>query len=145
MKSTLTRILGVILLAGLTAYLVDRFIPSEQEKDTAPPEDFHQWVHDNLHLDEAQHATLAPIESAYESDRQRLATAIRTTGHKLADLLRSETATRESIDAELARLNDAQSELRRVTLHHFLAMKEHLDPEQAAQLLDWTHDRIATE
>lgn len=145
MRSPLTRILGVVLIAGLTAFLVSRFAPSLDKEATAASDDFHHWVHENLHLNQAQHEALAPIESAYESERRLLASDIKAAGRKLADLLRTDTATPAEIDAALADLNLAQAELRRVTLHHFLAMKEHLDPEQAAQLLDWTHDRIASE
>lgn len=138
--SRLVWALATIVLAGLTAWLVVIAAPGKQASPAQ--QDFHHWMHEQLNLTEAQHTALEPIEHAYETDKQRLKQEIATAGRDLAKAVGAGKAGSPEIDAALSKLNDAQARLQRATLSHFFAMKEHLDPDQAAKLLQWTHDSI---
>ncbi|MCW1884866.1 periplasmic heavy metal sensor [Luteolibacter flavescens] len=154
-KQRLAWSLATIALAGITAWLVTLAVPRQAAHSHAHTHahgeghaahdaaaDFHQWMHDNLGLTDEQHATLEPIEHAYEVEKQRLEEEIAAAGRDLATAVRTGKSAAPEIDAALHRLNDAQARLQRATLDHFFAMKEHLDPEQSGKLLQWTHDSI---
>jgi Spy/CpxP family protein refolding chaperone len=72
----------------------------------------------------------------------RLRKEIAEAGRALAAAVRKGQAGSPEIDAALTRLNAAQAELQRATLDHFFAMKDHLEPDQAEKLLEWTHDSL---
>lgn len=137
---------ATIGLAGVTSYFVSEW----KEHSHAGPapgseEDFHRWMHSRLEITEAQHEALEPHESAYERKRGQLRGEIARAGRELAEAVRRGDSRSSEIDSALFRLNTAQSELQRATLEHFFAMKEHLDPDQAEKLLQWTHDSIVHE
>lgn len=138
-------ILGTVALAGVTSLLVTRSVPDGWRTPAAASgseEDLHRWMHKHLAITPAQHKTLDPIEDAFEKERIRLREEIVKAGHDLANAVRGGKSDSPEIAAALARLNAAQAQLQRATLDHFFAMKDHLDPEQAEKLLQWTHDSI---
>ncbi|MCW1923145.1 periplasmic heavy metal sensor [Luteolibacter arcticus] len=136
--------LATVGLAAGTSFLVSR---SDQRTTSAKPseQDFHRWMHTQLALTPAEHEALEPIELADETERRRLREEIVSAGRELADAVRQGKSGSPEIEAALTRLNAAQATLQRATLSHFFAMKEHLDPEQAEKLLQWTHDSILPE
>jgi Spy/CpxP family protein refolding chaperone len=137
MSAVRTRLLwalATVALAAATSYLVGRRVPAER--------DFHRWMHDQLHLSAEQHAALEPLEQAFEAESVRLKVEIAAAGRALADAVRRGQRGAPEIEAALARLSAAQSALQRATLDHFFEMKDHLDPDQAEQLLQWTHDSL---
>ena len=85
------------------------------------------------------------LEQAFEQKSRKLKAEMDAAGRELAEVVRKGDADSPEIDAALVRLNTAQTELQGVMLEHFFAMKEHLDPEQAEKLLEWTHDSIVHE
>jgi len=129
-----------VVLSGFTAWLVTLVVPGDPAPQ--PKMDFHRWMHEQLNLSEAQHAALESIERAYEADKQRLKEEIEDAGRRLAKEVGAGKAGSPEIEAALSKLNDAEARLQRATLSHFFAMKEHLDQDQAAKLLRWTHDSI---
>lgn len=134
---------ATVALSGLTAWLV-----GGMKRDAAKGEaghDLHHWMHERLVLSESQHEALEPFESAYEESRRALSGKITDAGRELAQAVRSGNPESPEVDRALVKLNAAQAELQRSTLDHFFAMKEHLDPEQAEKLLEWTHDSIVHE
>lgn len=141
-------VVTVALSAG-TAWLVNRSFAqtdhAPQSPGTAAAADFHEWMHQQLHIDAEQEARLAPIEAEFAEARSRLLEEIATAGRDLAAAVRAGQPDSPGIDDALTRLNRAQAGLQRETLDHFFAMKQHLDPEQADRLLQWTHDRIIHE
>jgi len=127
---------ATVVVATLAAWLVARNTlrngrgPSEQE--------FHEWLHANLEMNPAQHQALEPFEESYEGERTRLRAEIAAAGNRLADAIRLPVEDAAAVDGALRSLHEAQGELQRVTLRHFFLMRDHLDPDQAAKLLDWT-------
>jgi Spy/CpxP family protein refolding chaperone len=138
---------ATVLLAGLTAFLVTRSTGKHEASAAVPGSeaDFHQWMHDHLEITPDQHEALEPFEHAFETERERLRGVIAKAGRDLANGVRQGKPGSPEIEDALTRLNTAQAELQRATLHHFFAMKDHLDPAQAEKLLDWTHDSIVPE
>lgn len=143
---------ATVLLAAGTALVVSLLMrehPHGHDHDhgshphhRASEDDFHRWMHEQLTLSDAQEKALHPIEVIFETDRERLRAEIAEAGRELADAVRGGKADSPEIDAALSRLSAAQAKLQRVTLDHFFAMKDHLDPAQAEKLLQWTHDSI---
>ena len=137
--------LGTIVLAGATSYLVshsahDSHSHASHAGDSE--EDFHHWMHDQLKITPQQEQALEPYEKAFEADRQRLRAEIAEAGRELAAAVRAGKPGSPEIEASLKQLGAAQMGLQRASLDHFFKMKEHLDPEQAEKLLQWTHDSI---
>jgi len=108
----------------------------------ASEKDFHAFLHARLQPTPEQALLLDPLEHRYEEERLRLRGAIESASKDLAAAIRD--GRRDSVDvgSALARLHGLQGELQRITLDHFFEMKEHLDPTQAALLLELTHDSI---
>ena len=134
-------VFATVVLAAVTAYLVSR----PDHHHSGSEEDFHQWMHRRLLITPAQEEALAPHERIFEKERLRLRGEIATAGRALADAVREGNPGSPEIEGALTRLNALQAELQRATLEHFFAMKEHLDPDQAEKLLQWTHDSIVPE
>jgi len=148
-RSTLLWALATIACAALTAFLVSfltvkpRPIVAAPAQAATPSEaSFHAWLHENLHISPEQHDRLAPFEEKYEADRLRLREEIRAAGQQLAAAIRENNRDSPNLAAALRQLNTAQGELQQATLDHFFVMKDHLQPEQAEKLLQWTHENI---
>lgn len=138
-------ILGTLLLAAGTAFVVARATQPGHSHGRASgdrAQDLHHWMHEQLELQDDQHAALEPIEAEFEASRARLQGAIDEAGRELAAAVRRGDPQSAEIARALQSLNHRQAELQRATLDHFFAMKDHLDPEQADKLLQWTHDSI---
>ncbi len=134
-------VLGTVLLAAGTAFVVARAThPGHSHGSQA--QDLHHWMHEQLELKDDQHAALEPIEAEFEANRARLQGAIDEAGRELAAAVRRGDPQSAEISRALQSLNRRQAELQRATLDHFFTMKDHLDPEQADKLLQWTHDSI---
>lgn len=140
---------ATIALSALTAFVVARKVADPTDgraRDGGNHGDaFHTWLHEQLKITPEQEHQLAPIEQAYADQRNVLQERIGESGRKLADALENPEAKREQLDAALAEIRAAQGELQGVTIHHFLEMKEHLSPEQAGKLLQWTRESIINE
>ncbi len=106
---------------------------------------FHDWLHDQLRITPEQETSLALIEQSYAITRTSLLARIEAAGHQLADALGTTPVDQAAIDAALAEIQEAQGNLQKSTISHFLEMKEHLAPDQAGKLLQWTRESIAHE
>ena len=147
--------LVAVALSALTAFVVARkaALPHDHEDHhhaAAPVSGveggtFHDWLHEKLALTPEQQAELEPIESSYGRERTELLARVEAAGKKLADSLDGSPVNREAIDVSLAEIHEAQGLLQERTIGHFLEMKEHLSPEQAAKLLQWTRESITHE
>lgn len=114
---------------------------AQQEPEAA----FHDWMHRHLKLSNEQHRVLEPFEESYEKERLRLRAEIRAVGAELARQVREAAEMTDETKATLGRLSLAQRQLQELTLAHFYQMKAHLNPDQQAKLLRWTHDSLVHE
>ena len=137
--------LATVCLAGVVSYFVARET-MQHSKDASTEghseQGFHDWLHENLEITPQQEKLLLSHELTYEKDRSRIRQEIEATGRELADAIRSFDAGSAEVTAAREQLAKLQGELQKVTLDHFFAMKEHLNEEQGAKLLRWTHDSI---
>ncbi|HRX56331.1 MAG TPA: periplasmic heavy metal sensor [Verrucomicrobiales bacterium] len=145
-----------VLLSALSAWIATRIalaqhiweheehheVESDSPAGSGAAGDFHAWMHSQLALTAEQKAELAPFEVAYEAQRNRVTKDIHAAGKDLADAVRRGQRDSSAIAEALDRMNAARMELQKLTLDHFFVMKEHLDPDQAQSLLQWTHDSL---
>ncbi len=106
-------------------------------------DELHAWMHANLDLTPEQDASLHPLEEAFEEERRQMHAAIEEAGTKLGTALLKGDLQSPEAQTALDALESAQARLRRCTLEHFFAMRDHLDPEQSERLLTWVAKSIA--
>ena len=147
-KWLLLSIFSSIILAGATAWIVTDWVlhrhGESHAQDHSEP-DFHAWMHEHLDITPEQHAIMEPLEAEFEAQRIILRTAIRKSGHEVAESISAANPNDLRLKSALEALNRSQGDLQRLTLDHFFAMKRHLRPAQAKRLLDWTYDSLTRE
>jgi nickel and cobalt resistance protein CnrR len=137
-----------VALSAATAWVVARSAMPDHHHSHAPAsspdagETFHDWLHARLEITPEQEARLAAIEVAYADQRKELLQRIQQAGQDLSAALARTPVGGEALNEALATIHDAQGELQRVTIEHFLKMREHLSPEQSQRLLQWTRESI---
>jgi nickel and cobalt resistance protein CnrR len=139
--------IAAIALSAATAFLVARVAMSDHDHshDQATEQQggtFHDWLHSQLEITPEQERRLAPIEEAYAGQREEILSRIHLAGQDLSAALSESSVGSPAINDALAAIHDAQGELQRTTIEHFLKMKEHLSPEQSRHLLQWTRESI---
>ena len=115
---------------------------SHEVEPNATTGDLHAWMHEQLRVSDAQHEKLTPFETAFTEASQQLNLEISAAEQQLAAAVQSSTRDKSQINEALERLDQAHAQLRRLTLDHFFVMEQHLDPEQAERLRQWTHDSL---
>ena len=135
--------IAAIALSAVTAFLVAPAAMSDHDHGTEHEGGtFHDWLHSQLEITPEQEVRLAPIEEAYASQREEILNRIHLAGQDLSAALNQTPVGSPAITDALSAIHDAQGELQRVTIEHFLKMKEHLSPEQSQRLLQWTRESI---
>ncbi len=99
-------------------------------------------MHEKLDLSDETRKRLAPFEAEFERERKRLTDDLAAAEQTLAQAISRVPRESAEIDLALEQINQAQAELRRLTLRHFFDMEEQLDAEQAERLRQWTHDSL---
>jgi Spy/CpxP family protein refolding chaperone len=144
----LLSVLCSVILAGTTAWIVTNWVlhrhGESHAQDHSEP-DFHAWMHKHLDITPEQHAIMEPLEAEFAERRVILRTAIRKSGHEVAESISAADPNDIRLKSALEALNRSQGDLQRLTLDHFFAMKRHLRPAQAKRLLDWTYDSLTRE
>jgi len=141
-------VLCSVVMAGATSWLVTDWVlhqHGESHAQDASEPDFHAWMHEHLDITPEQHAIMEPLEAEFEAQRIILRTAIRKSGHEVAESISAANPNDLRLKSALEVLNRSQGDLQRLTLDHFFAMKRHLRPAQAKRLLDWTYDSLTRE
>jgi hypothetical protein len=134
----------MLVAAGAFAWVVAHVV-SGRRAGAHGADDLHSWMHQHLVITPEQEAALAPVEAAFEAERQRLTAEIDEAGRRLAAAVRDGGRESAAVAEALGHLHRAQGELQRVTLDHFFAMRDHLDADQAERLLGWTCESIVNE
>jgi len=144
----LLSVLCSVILAGTTAWIVTNWFlhrhGESHAQDHSEP-DFHAWMHEHLDITPEQHAIMEPLVAEFAERRVILRTAIRKSGHEVAESISAADPNDIRLKSALEALNRSQGDLQRLTLDHFFAMKRHLRPAQAKRLLDWTYDSLTRE
>lgn len=138
--------LATVVLASLAAlavtWVVVRHSHPHHHQHSSSEGGFHQWLHQNLEISEEQERNLKPFEDAYETERKRLLAAIKLASTRVADAIRESERDSPEVRSALLDLNEVQGELQQATIDHFFTMKEHLEPDQAEKLIEWTRESI---
>lgn len=151
---TLSAVTAIVIIQLITRSHLGGFAPAEayhdHHHDSAPAHGteggtFHDWLHEQLKISPEQERALTPIEVAYARNREKLLGRVEAAGHRLSDALGASPVDQAVIDSALTEIRDAQGELQKATIGHFLEMKEHLTPDQAGMLLQWTRESIVHE
>ena len=138
---------AAIALSALTSFLVARAAgrTTSHSHGTATGDEggtFHDWLHSQLKITAEQESLLAPIEGDYGSKRTVLLHRIQLAGKNLAAALGGNPEESGAVEVALTEIHSAQGELQRLTIEHFLKMREHLSPDQSDRLLQWTRESI---
>ncbi|MBP6784189.1 MAG: periplasmic heavy metal sensor [Verrucomicrobiales bacterium] len=138
---------AAIALSALTSFLVARAAgrTTSHSHSAATGNEggtFHDWLHSQLKITAEQESLLAPIEADYGGRRTALLRRIQNGGQGLSAALGENPVEPTGIEAALTEIHSAQGELQRLTIEHFLKMKEHLSPDQSDRLLQWTRESI---
>ena len=139
--------IAAVALSAVTAFLVARATMTGQFRSpeaatVSAGGTFHDWLHSQLQITPDQEVSLAPIELTFVRQRMEILQQIQEAGKNLAAALESEPADSAAITEALAAIHDEQGHLQRITIEHFLKMKEHLSPDQSQRLLQWTRESI---
>lgn len=143
-------VVALVIASAVGAALLTSRITVKWHQEQAPKhqhseeteQDFHTWLHTNLDLTEAQLKALRPIEDKFATQQQEARAEITKAADELAHLISHHDQSHDDIAKALDRLNQAQAHLQKLSLAHFLEMKKELTPEQAQEILRWTHDSI---
>lgn len=95
--------------------------------------ELHQFLHEDLNLDPAQHRKIEAIEQQYALRRQALELQLRSDNARLASAIEAEHGYGPQVSAAVDASHQAMGELQKVTLEHIFAMRSVLRPDQAAR------------
>lgn len=145
-RLTLYWLASSCLLAGLSAWgamhwHVTRVHAAESAQQDSEAR-FHEWVHANLNLTEAQHATLDLAEEAFAARRQALRQTMKSANNALREAITRDRGDSPSVHQALDQLSSAQAALQRETLAHLFKMASQLQPAERDKLIQWTHDSL---
>ena len=95
------------------------------------PSDLDRTIHEQLNLTKDQEAKIESLEEAMSGKRKLLQAEMVTANRELADAIAKDHAYGPPEKASIEHFHAAMIELQEDTLHHVMAMRAVLDPEQA--------------
>lgn len=96
----------------------------------APGLELHNFLHDELDLDQRQSAQLEVLETRFAVQRRALELELRADNARLADAIEAEHGNGPQVTAAVDRSHRAMGELQKETLNHVFAMRQILRPDQ---------------
>lgn len=131
MTATLRRTLLIVLLAfgaAVAGVFVGRtVIPAPPSH----PVELHDFLHNHLNLDAAQHARLETMEAQFTVRRRGLEMQLRADNARLAGAIATEHGDGPAVRAAVDRAHATMGELQKATLAHIFAMRSLMRPDQA--------------
>jgi Spy/CpxP family protein refolding chaperone len=125
----LRRFLGMLMVTILAAGLAGWAGVSYGLHQTPP--DLDRMLHEQLDLTKDQDARIENLEEAMASKRKSLQTQMVKANHELADAIAKDHAYGVPEKAAIEHFHAAMIELQEDTLHHVMAMRAVLNPDQA--------------
>lgn len=95
--------------------------------------ELHELLHEQLKLDDAQHAKIEVIEKRFAVRRRALELELRADNARLAEAIEAERGYGPKVGAAVDRSHAAMGQLQKETLEHIFAMRGVLRPDQAAR------------
>lgn len=99
----------------------------------AADSELHALLHDQLNLDDAQHAKLDALETQFAIRKKALELEMRADNAKLAAAIEAEHGYGLQVSAAIDQSHGVMGELQKETLEHIFAMRGLLRPDQAKQ------------
>jgi len=130
----------VILTAALASGIVSFLYASSP--DTAPATRRRPPMAHLLELSAEQESTIGKADPDFRAEAKQLAMRLDAEQDKLAELLVSAAAGRETIMAQVEKMMLAHNALERRVAEHILEVREHLAPEQRKKLMGLMAERV---
>ena len=123
-------IVGLIaFLAALAGVFVGRaLVDAPRANET----ELHAMLHRALKLSSAQQQRLRPIETRFAARREALELEMRAANIRLAQAIAAEHGYGPQVTKAIDETHDVMGDLQKETLQHLFAMRDVLDPDQAA-------------
>lgn len=133
---------GLVLLSvvAATSSLITAWVMRTAE--TSRSADFHDYIHAELGMTDAQEKRLLPSEKRYEETKRHLTEVIRQSNQELARAIQQERANSSRVQAAVKSIHEAQGQLQEETLEHIFEMKEVIEPAQYERLIDLTQQAL---
>jgi len=119
---------AIAFLAALAGVLVGRGI---SDRGLEQPYALHEFLHEELDLDEQQLARIEGLEKQFAIRKRTLELELRADNARLAAAIEAEHGYGPRVTAEIDRSHRAMGELQKETLSHIFAMRAVLRPDQA--------------
>jgi Spy/CpxP family protein refolding chaperone len=116
-------------LAGIAGVVAGRVLIPARTQST----ELHEVLHHQLKLDAGQEARIEAIEQQFAVRRRALEFELRAANARLADAIQAEHGNGPKVTAAVDASHVAMGELQKVTLGHIFAMRQILQPDQAAK------------
>lgn len=107
------------------------------------PYEFDAWLHRQIGISEKQQNAMAQDEALFNSRKAELVHHIHELNGQLARAIREDKADSERIHQIIDQTQEAQRELKKLTISHVFGMQQHLEPAQYEKLLELTADALA--
>jgi hypothetical protein len=144
-----SRALSIFLLLCLVAVLSVGvslvILQMKRPPDFSDPYQFDLWLHKQIGISEAQQSAMEQDELAFHNRKMELVRKIQDLNGQLARAIREDKADSERVQRIIDETQEAQRELKKLTIRHVFDMQKHLEPEQYERLLDLTADALAPE
>lgn len=127
------RRLALIVVLAFAAALGGVFAGRALVKPHPPENELHVLLHDGLNLDAAQAAQLELLEKRFAVRKQALELDLRADNARLADAIEAEHGYGPRVAATIDHSHGAMGALQKETLEHIFAMRQILNPGQAAK------------
>ncbi|MFZ5496525.1 MAG: Spy/CpxP family protein refolding chaperone [Verrucomicrobiota bacterium] len=126
----------LVITAGVAALATYFTLRWSRHRLTADEVVSHEWLHRELHLTEAQHRALEPIEAQFGERQRRLAAALHDANRQLARALAEDKAYTPRVAAAVEHVHHCMGDLQKASIEHLFAMRAVLSPEQGDRLLE---------
>ena len=132
MKRLILFFLGVVVVAGLSAFITVQLCEPELRGNHAAA---HAWLHRELKLTSEQERALAPIETKFSEEHERLEAAILEARRTLARAMAEDKAHTPRVVAAVEAVHQRMGDMKRASIRHVFDMRTVLSPEQGDKLL----------
>ena len=96
----------------------------------------HQWLHEDLGLNEAEAGRIDVFETDYRASRNELQTEFDLRIAELSDILRNNNSYSEDVTHVVHQLHEVHGKLQQLSIEHYYEMLSVLPSDKQAKLRD---------
>lgn len=139
MKTIFTFFSAVVAVAALSAFCTWRWAAG---RPSVASDDAHRWLHKELHITDAQHKALEPIEARYAERERALRERMHLANRELAAAIAKAKAYTPEVAAAVEKVHKHMGELQNASLEHLFEMRTVLTPHQSERLFQLAQDAL---